>query len=113
MMTMSEAGAISLIRTQMPHLAPADVEGYVRFAERMGADSSPHLKWVCDSVAEFVPHGRVMQGAVLKAIAELPANLVNVKRCLCLSCLQCPSSKVTSGVVGWVSGLAVAPAKLL
>ena len=62
MMTMPEAESISLIRTQMPHLAPLDVEGYVRFAERMGAESSPHLKWVCDSVTEFVPHGRVVQG---------------------------------------------------
>ena len=112
MQTMPENAAASLIRAQMPHILPPDAEGYVRYADRMGGAGSIHLTWVCDCVSEFVPYGRVIGGAVLKAIAELPAGLPNLKRCLTFAALQCPSSKVQrGGVVNWVSGLALISAR--
>ena len=104
----------TMIQAQMPHLGRDDVGGYVHFAERMGSEASSHLEWVCGCVREFVPYGRVAQGAVLKAIAQLDADKPNLKRCLTFAALQCPSRKVLkTHHVGWISGLVLALAKLL
>jgi len=98
----------------MPHLSQLDVEGYVRFAERMGGDKSVHLQWMLAGMGEFVPYGRWITGGVLKAIADLPAGLPHLKRCLTFAALQCPSSRVApGGLVSWVAGLASELAKLL
>ena len=111
---LSEDHTIKMIQAQMPHLALEDVGGYVHFAERMGSEASSHLEWVCSGVREFVPYGRVAQGAVLKAIGDLPADLPNLKRCLTFAALQCPSCKVSkTNHVSWISGLVLALAKLL
>ena len=111
---LSEDHTIKMIQAQMPHLAPEDVGGYVHFAERMGSEASSHLEWVCSGVREFVPYGRVAQGAVLKAIGDLPADMPNLKRCLTFAALQCPSCKVSkTNHVSWISGLVLALAKLL
>ena len=114
MQNFSEEKTTKLIQAQMPHLAQDDVGGYVHFAERMGTEASSHLEWVCNGIREFVPYGRVAQGAVLKAIGDLPADLPNLKRCLTFAALHCPSSKVSkTGYVSWISGLVLALAKLL
>ena len=104
----------TMIQAQMPHLGRDDVGGYVHFAERMGSEASSHLQWICSGISEFVPCGRVAQGAVLKAIGDLPADLPNLKRCLTFAALNCPSSKVSkTKYVSWISGLVLALAKLL
>ena len=111
---LSEDHTIKMIQAQMPHLGRDDVGGYVHFAERMGSEASSHLEWVCSGVREFVPYGRVAQGAVLKAIGDLPADMPNLKRCLTFAALQCPSCKVSkTNHVSWISGLVLALAKLL
>jgi len=110
----SEDKTTNLILAQMPHLPHDDVGGYVHFAERMGSEASSHLQWICSGISEFVPCGRVAQGAVLKAIGDLPADLPNLKRCLTFAALNCPSSKVSkTKYVSWISGLVLALAKLL
>ena len=104
----------TMIQAQMPHLGRDDVGGYVHFAERMGSEASSHLQWICSGISEFVPCGRVAQGAVLKAIGDLPADMPNLKRCLTFAALQCPSCKVSkTNHVSWISGLVLALAKLL
>ena len=109
-----EAKTTEMIKSQMPHLAAEDVAGYVHFADRMGAEASSHLEWVCSGVSEFVPHGRVAQGSVLKAIADLQADVPNLKRCLTFAAMHCPSSKVSkTNHVTWITGLVLALAKLL
>ena len=114
MKNLSEDHTIKMIQAQMPHLGRDDVGGYVHFAERMGSEASSHLEWVCSGVREFVPYGRVAQGAVLKAIGDLPADMPNLKRCLTFAALQCPSCKVSkTNHVSWISGLVLALAKLL
>ena len=103
--TMDDEDAAVTLQKQMPHFQRIDVEGYLAFALRMGGSGSVHLNWWGEVTNLDVPHGRIVKGPTLRAIAELSIDKPFLKRCLVWAAQQCPQQFVDSGnYCSWISG---------